>query len=539
MHRRRSQHSLISSSVTTAAPRRRVAGPLCVLAVAMGLLVLAASVPQALSQQQPNANGSPEKDQPTTPRPIPPEDRFVLEPYRMRISLAFAPSAQLMPAFRSSVRRSLRECIGRGYGTMWAADIRENTWLAPPTALGVQRLSKEQMLKQAPTSKQAGMPKWDKVFLLVVEADGPRYRITGRAFDTRAQSLGPVQSMTTYERRRVAETCFTLLTKLFQPVLEVQAVNGYTVELRVRAAAFAPADPALAQIRPDDVILPYFRYYDKEDVIRRIQQLPWTYVLTDEVDHEYITGSLVSTFRAPLGRGRTRRVDLLARRVRPHRRHSRLKMVYQTDETKPLVGYDIRLVKKRFPRDEAAEKPLKQFSGRDGYARVPVDPEHPVLWVYVYSGKALLARVPYVPGIAEEETIPLPDDSIRLSVEGRLELLKSRLIDTVARRATLMALAIKLYNDEDLTVEEKRKQVLDKLAELRELEDDAGRDEFLRELSSICDPSLSAARRLGNSFAERRIKRMCDKTEELIKAYLVPGEVDRFQSDLDSGEYSN
>ena len=49
----------------------------------------------------------------------------------------------------------------------------------------------------------------------------------------------------------------------------------------------------------------------------------------------------------------------------------------------------------------------------------------PTVWLYVYSGKALLARVPYAPGLRPVETVELPDDSIRLRVEGELDLATS------------------------------------------------------------------------------------------------------------------
>jgi hypothetical protein len=208
-------------------------------------------------------------------------------------------------------------------------------------------------------------------------------------------------------------------------------------------------------------------------------------------------------------------------------------MVYQTDESIPLIGYNVQLVAKRGMRDEARKPPITQFSGRDGYVHIPVDPDEPIVWVYVYSGNALLARVPYVPGVTTDETIPLPDDSIRLSVEGEIDLMRGKLIDTVARRATLMALA-KMTDENEKLLPAQRRTVIDE--KFREIYALPGKEEFQTRLSTIREPSLIQARRLKNKFAERRIKKLCDDTGKLIDQYLDMAPVRKFRGELQYGK---
>lgn len=458
-----------------------------------------------------------------------------LRPYRVQVTVAFDNSPALMPAFRDEVVGDLRAAIERGYGRMWDADVEVNGWLAPASLVGLKRLRSIDLVERFPESKRAKVPGFDKVFVLAVQAAGPQIHVAGREFDSRSQQIGPVESVATCRRRAVADAAFSLLPRLFQPSLTVRTLerSGTGAELLLQAGELLPGDPALRQVVPNDAIAAYFRYLDKDGNVRRVQPVLWTYVLADRVQRRYVAGTIVSAyFRAPLGTGRRRRVDLFATRVRPNRPSSRLRMVYQTDRDRPLIGYNVELVRKRTYRDEPAAPSTRQFSGRDGFVDVRVDPEHPVVWVYVFSGEALLARVPYVPGVAGEQTLALPDDSIRLGAERDLELLKGRLVDVVARRATLMALARMASDDEKLTDPQKRTQIERKFAAIDALD---GVEQFEQDLGIIRVRATQAAHRLGNRFAERRINQMCDKVGALISKHLDMEQVHKLHAELTAG----
>lgn len=523
-------HSNSTNSLSKAPAARRSFGRVILPAGFAAVILVAAGSstrPTALGAKAPAAK-PPEKKADAVP-----ERRPATTPYRVRVAVSFAGSTEMLPAFRRRVLDDLREATAAGFGSMWDAEIVMNDWISPPTPTGIEQVTAERLLQQFPSAKRAGHEAYDKVFLMAVEFNGARFRMGCREWDVASQDLTTAEFATTRQRRLVGDTMYELLTRLFRPLLEVNTVSGYSVEFRPRAIAFAALDAAATQIRRDDVVMPFLRYLDKEGVVQRIQVIPWTYVIVDELDGHYVRGTLVSAYRSPLGSGKLRRVQMLALRVRPQRQSSRIKLVNQS---KPLVGYNITLVKKRFHRDKAAEPPVKRFSGRDGYVEVDFDPKNPITWLYVYSGKALLARVPYVAGLAADETILLPDDSIRLLVEGEIALLNGRLIDAVASRAVLMALAIKVDNDKKLKGPEKESQ---KERIFESLERITTQREFLNELSTIRSSAVAATERLGNRFAKRRIEQMCDKTEELIKAYIKPGEVEQFKSDLKAGKYTD
>jgi hypothetical protein len=205
-------------------------------------------------------------------------------PYRVRISVAFSGSTALLPVHRRQIMRSLRSAVERGYGRMFQAEFATNGWISPPSRLGLQRLETRQMLERFPGAFQVDVRGYDKVYLLTVEADGPRFEICGREWDAHSQQLGPVETAETYQFREVGRQALSLLPRLFHPVLLVDSVKPRNLEMRLQAAIFPPVDPALAQLRDSDVVVPYFRYADKNDVVTRIQFLPWTYVLIDSRD---------------------------------------------------------------------------------------------------------------------------------------------------------------------------------------------------------------------------------------------------------------
>ncbi|MCH7511205.1 MAG: hypothetical protein IIB19_02450, partial [Chloroflexi bacterium] len=68
----------------------------------------------------------------------------------------------------------------------------------------------------------------------------------------------------TSQRCEVGVKAFSLLPRLFRPVLQVVSVQPKSVELRLQAGYFVPLDPALVQLRKDDVVIPYFRYANKK-----------------------------------------------------------------------------------------------------------------------------------------------------------------------------------------------------------------------------------------------------------------------------------
>ena len=120
----------------------------------------------------------------------------------------------------------------------------------------------------------------------------------------------------------------------------------------------------------------------------------------------------------------------------------------------------------------------------------------------------------------------LPDDRIRLQVEGDLSRMRSSLTDYVATRAVLFHRIRKL-------AEKKKWKSVDKLMkeELPKIKDSKG---YLAEINAIRVPAVKAVLKGRNRGAQRRIESLCSKTEELIKRYVNDEATIEFKAEIKS-----
>lgn len=440
-----------------------------------------------------------------------------LTPYCVRISLTFARDPLLSREFRRDVAESTAELLERSYGLMWEYEIVEERLAWPPDRDGLARLSEDDM------QRRFGQSGIDKVFTLTISTDGPRYALCCREWDAAIEQLGSIQSATTYQRRNIAQAAFELIGSSFQPLLTVDEVWQDSVRLRLRGGEFPAGDAELAQLREGDLVLPFFRYLNREGAVRRIQVVPWTYLRVRQVERGRVDCALISGLRYPLGTGRTRLVQIMGMRRRPRHQATQLRLVSQADPPVPLVAFQVRAVRKTFSTDEAIGEALQRVTDRGGTVRLPANSEQPLMWIYVSSGDALLARVPFVAGMAKSATFRLPDDSVRLRVEGEIEMLKGRLVDVVARRTALMARIRRLASGRD------RQSVADRLTELDRLPD--ARD-FQLQLTAIRVPALEQARRQGNRVAASRIEKLCNDASTLIERFLDADKVRALKEEI-------
>ena len=441
---------------------------------------------------------------------ITPEDSAKLPPertpYRVQVSMAFGRDPLLTEAFRRRVLGRITTAAARSLGQMWDLEVKENRWLTPAGVVGLERLS------ESPAKLRLQQTSFDKIFVLAINIAGARYTLAAREWDAMTRELGPIKTAATYQRGKVSGSAFSLVQQLFHPVLTVDSANRKTASLRLRAGAFPAIDPKAAQLREGDLIMPFYRYMNKKHIVHKIEFLPWTYLMVDKIDRGHVSCRLISGLRSPLSAGSGRRVKAMALRMRPEFDSTRLRFVPYGNRSKPLVGHHVEVIAKILRQDDAVkEKSFRLVSDRRGEIQLPFDADQPLFWLYVRSGKALLARVPYAPGIRYAETFEIPDDSSRLAVEGDVAVLKGELVDVVARRSTHLFLATSLAHKNDWQDVDLHLQQLEKLPKMKEFEN---------QLNAIRVPAIAAAKQRKDRIGEMRIKRLCDEGVELIKRYL-------------------
>lgn len=453
------------------------------------------------------------------PEPLPLE----LRPYDVRVYVAFDNDLTFTADFRERVLAHLRDRCDGYWGRMCNVTIVEYDRLLPATAATLQRLP---VGMDSPETADC-----DKAFFLTVQRRGGGYEVAGKCWDATTRTTSDVLTAETYRRGELDDRLFGLLSDLFEPIAEVTDFDFETARLNVRAGELLPGDPSQAQLTPGRLLTPLYRFWSREGEIRRIQEIPWTYLVVEDVDRSFVTCDIVSGLRVPLTTRRRRLIEALATGVRPRTNDTRLKLVSQRFPDQPMYGVTVSILPDR-PEPSAegdtpeAEKPkpVTLMADRQGTVTIAGDGSGLPVMLGVHSGKAMLARVPVVPGLVEETTIELPDDSIRLKVEGELAVLESAIIDAVAKRAVLVARtrAATKKNDWD--------EVDELLARIDSL---TGPGALKTQLTIIREQAVAAAAARRDVGTQRRVESLCSKTSELIDHYLGPDKLREFREEVE------
>lgn len=525
---------------------------ICFCFTLVGTLVLttgslrAAQTESAPKEPAPTEPAAPDKTETKSP-PKPDTRHISLRPYRIRIELAYATDCRLTEFDRQQIQSRLPQFIERSAGEKWAltstgsdenaAGIYVNDWLPLPTVAGLNRLSTEAILKHYPTQA------FDKLFLLTVESAGIGFQLSGREFDVDSQQLGPLVKKTTYARPFLAETSFQICRDLFSAVVTIESVEGDQAIVSEQGSQYPTPDPAIGTLQKQDFFVPFFRYLNRNREVKNIQMIPWTYLILEEVDRKHARCSISSGLRGILS-GSRRRVEMQAIRVEPHYPATRLSLVPRGTaaqsyagmrvQLSPLNPQEVRQLQIAAKKEsEETGKPVsfeKEYitgellTNRNGTITVSTNPDEPLIWLYVRSGKALVANVPYIPGIAPRAAIQVPDDRIRLGLEGDLAVLNGELIEAVAALSMQMSRIRKwAKNNEWKKVD----------SGIRELESGISpRKTFQDKLTVIRVTATEAAQEQKNRAAESRIASLCRETETRINRFLDPSGIVDFKAEI-------
>lgn len=474
----------------------------------------------------------------TTESSVDPNLHISLKPYRTRIEIACDPETKLNEFERQRLQHQLHQIIERSVGEKWLLNqpgipqaeattgIFENRWLPLCTAAGLSRLQPEKILARYPDQP------FEKLFLIVIEPAGIGYRISGREFDYYSQRLSPLSDKITYEKLFLAETTFDLLRNLFSSVVSIETVDGEQVTVSEQASQFLTPDPGVATLEINTFFLPFFRYLNRDREVKNIQMIPWTYLEIEKVDRKHATCSVTSGLRGILG-GSRRRVETLALHVQPRHQVTELSLIPRGTstqtyagmkvQTSPLNPQEVRQLQIAAKKEsEETKKPLKEpdyvtgefLTNRSGTIEIDADPQQPLIWLYIRSGKALVANVPYLPGIDSQISIQIPDDRIRLGVEGELAVLNGELIEAVAELSMKFSRIRRWAKREEW----------DKVdAGIRGLESELSpRKIFQDKLNVIRVSSVEAAQAQNNRTAQARIASLCKETGNRIDRFLSP-----------------
>jgi len=436
------------------------------------------------------------------------------QPYTVRIHLQWSPSIRLSPAAKDRVVSDLQHLLLRSVGAFWSLDIQQN---------GPLPVAEVELLRERDFPLDYDVAR--KTYLVVVEQDGVQWKLGAREGDHTTSQWSATAEETLDDPRLLALTLHHMIGRVFQPLYRISQIDRDKIDLIAVGGEWSIADEAFDVAAEDRLARPVIIYRNRQNKIEQIQSLPLTYLSLGDRDRARITSRLISAYPAPLGSGRKSRVELWALGGRPLYERTGVTLVLQANPSQVLMGHRVVVQCKRFVKDEVQAEPIELLSDRHGRLEVGQVAGYPAVWLYVWSGEALLARIPFVPGWNERETLSLPDDSVRLRVEGELDRLRTDLVADVSGRAINRILLLKAAKTKDRTEIDRLKEVRHSLPT---------EQDYQRRLEKILTGGVRDAEAGGSRVAVMRIRKDCDVMQKVIYRFLDPDRDQELMSEVDA-----
>lgn len=430
-----------------------------------------------------------------------------IDPYRIQVLLAVEPGAGLTPRFERELQRGLVDRTDLLVGAAWILE-------AAPADVRLRHAILHHLDTLSPESLEIANAKLDKLVLLAISSDSAGYRVSARELDLRTRLWGTLVTLSVAQLAAVHDAAFDALCAAFAPLATVSETDPArkTVALRLRAGALPPRDPTLTFSQPGSVFRHMMRYNDRDGNLQRVLVVPWTYLVVAEVAGPAVTARAHSGVRSALSGRQRGRVEQLALGVTPPKAGSQLKLQSRIEPHQPLEGYEIYSY-----TPDSRETRLLGRTDRDGLLSIPPG-DHPLRLLLVKSGGALMAKLPFVPGLESVSEAEVPDDARRLEVEGFVTGLQEMLVDLVAQREVLMHRVRVRIKSGKL---DEAQALFDQLRRLKT------RDEFAFDVQRQRQTLVSA-----DPAVQSKIDKLFNDTESLLGRFLNPGEIDRLDAEL-------
>ena len=447
-----------------------------------------------------------------------------LRPYRVQLQVAFD-APQQSKQDREDILQEIRQAAARCLGSQWQLNADEASWLQPVSSDGLSRLT------VAEIGNRTGLDidTFDVWLVAAVRSNGAGWRIDVRSWQPAVGVKSESVGADTYDRLDVPLVLLQLCHSAFRPIGVVDEVDGKQVRVILQAGALSVPDESYSLTRAARIFMPVMASRKRDGTIDRLQSIPWTFLTAGESQGARLTCELHSGLRSPIGGKKRGRVQTLAITVKSTHPATQLELATQSKPSLPLVAHRIELRNSAtIPQADDANKQDEHLlkvllSDRRGHVTVPVESQGSVAWLFAYSGRHLLARVPIVPGMASHMRLEVPDDSARLEAESDLYMLQGQLIEAVAARTTTTAKIRAAVKKNDA------KRANAALVELKKL---PGAQFYLDRVVAIRVPSVKVAKSRKDRADEARINRMCDEMGDLIRQYLNEDKRQMVQEEL-------
>ena len=348
----------------------------------------------------------------------------------------------------------------------------------------------------------------DKVLFVGVRAAGGGYHIEAREFDTLTRLWNVTVAAEAAQPREIGPRAFQALLRAFAPLARIESTDGKTAALRLRAAALARRDRNLPAVLPGAAFRPVLVKSDTKGALTAGsgEVVAGVYLSPTSASGSAITCRVdAGTLSAVIPDYHPHR-QRLALGVSPASGSTKLTLVSRGQPSAPLEGYDV------------LDGPdLLGRTDRRGQATVPPG-KMALRMLTIRRGEATLAKLPIVPGLTPEMTLPVAADDGSLALEAQLAALEDNLIDLVARRQVLAA----------------------RIRAAAKNRDQAGGQALLTQLRSIT-PADTLATQLGQTEqslasaspeAQARLRPKLDSLKQLLDKFRAESPADMLETEL-------
>lgn len=420
-----------------------------------------------------------------------------LSPYRIKLIVADAGGDSLEKTLSADLAARSAAIVGGA----WRVEVLPTpAELRPKLAKSLATLTAEDL--------PAAALEADKVLLVAVRPEGGGHRIEAREFDTLTRLWNVTVAAEAAQPREVGPRAFQALLRAFAPLARIESTDGKTATLRLRAAALARRDRNLPAILPGAAFRPVLVKSDTRGTLTA-------------GSGEVVAGVYLSPTSAS-GAALSCRVDAgtqsavipdyhphrqrLALGVSPASGSTKLTLVSRGEPAAALEGYDV------------LDGPdLLGRTDRRGLVTVPPG-QQALRMLTIRRGEAVLARLPIVPGLTPEITLPVAADDGSLALEAQIAALEDALIDLVARRQVLAARIRAAAKNRDQT----GGQAL--LTQLRSI---TPADTLAAQLSQAEPPLASAS-----PEAQARLRPKLDSLKQQLDKFRAESPADMLETEL-------
>ncbi len=361
---------------------------------------------------------------------------------------------------------------------------------------------------------------YDKLMVVRVSESDGQITVDAREFDIRTQQHGPLIAGTTRFPHAIPSIAAKLLTRAFMPLARIDEVTSTNeaflksrgieacIQTRINedlVPEVVPIRDSPVFVRKSDRFLPIVLRTDRSGKIVKLDAIPYTFIVTDAIEKNDISGLLHSNQRAPLVGRKSKRAEKLALVIRPPDGSTILRLVSRDEEPRPLEGYEVWSRRPGMSKDEKSE-----FIGKtDWKGEISVPPSDDLRLLLVKRGNRPLAKLPVIPGFHRYLETSITNDDTSLQAEGVVQGLQSEVINLVALRA--------LYENR-ITNSIKDKQFDRARGELREYTD----LESPQELSArLADEEIRLRSLTTNPREQERIKGLFLQLRRMVNSDLV------------------